>query len=77
VVELRIIDVEVGRNVWVWSVHRPSNTTIVGVLAPAYVESGPVQEKRGVELHPQKFELNDNGDAEGCMQSRGPRCART
>lgn len=46
-VELRIVNVEVGRNVWVWSVHRPSNTTIVGVLAPAYVESGPVQEKRG------------------------------
>jgi hypothetical protein len=26
-------------------VHKPSNTTIVAVLAPAYVESGPVQEK--------------------------------
>jgi hypothetical protein len=49
VVELRIINVEVGRNVWVWSVHRPSNTTIVGALTPAYVESGPVQEKREMQ----------------------------
>lgn len=44
----RIVDVEVGRKVWVWSAHRPSNTTIVAVLALAYVESGPVQEKGGL-----------------------------
>ena len=51
-VELRIVDVEVGRKVWVWSVHRPSNTSIVGVVALHTSRAALFRNKGGFKITP-------------------------